>query len=520
MRAAIYARVSTEAQEEGSSLDSQVEECMRAAKDLGYEVPASFIFREVYSRAELWNRPLLSQMREELVTQRRVDAVFSLATDRLSGDPVHLLILLEEADRHGVRILFVTEPYDDSEEGKLIQYVRGYAAKVEREKIKERTLRGKFAKVKSGKLLGSGRNLYGYQMKDGVREVAEPQAATVKLIFDWASQGVPIRKIARRLTQSGTPSPTGKTHWAKSTVSRILHEPAYSGHAYAWRWKREGKLLIERDRDEWVKLPDSCSPPIVSEALWHSVQERLSRNKLLATRNSTNPERFLLAGYVRCGNCGFPMWTDSRQRKGSRTTCYRCRGAVAHQQSTCEPGSRPWIAAKSLDCWVWNHVSKVLSDPKVVKREVERLPNQPIDDSANHALDKAIAKNRSRQQGLIAAIGELGEEDGEGTRRIRNRLLDALRETDNEQLRLKGERQRLQDQILQQQVASERLSEVADWCEQVHARLGSFKYEEKRLALEAVGAEVFVYPTQKPVRAELFLHIPGRTSPIAVSTTC
>lgn len=50
--------------------------------------------------------------------------------DRLSGDPVHLGVIISEADHKNVQVLFLNEPYDGSPEGQLIQYVRGYAAQM------------------------------------------------------------------------------------------------------------------------------------------------------------------------------------------------------------------------------------------------------------------------------------------------------------------------------------------------------------------------------------------------------
>ena len=54
-RAAIYTRVSTLAQEdEGSSLETQLEACIRYAVQNGYEVDDNHVYREVYTGTELW----------------------------------------------------------------------------------------------------------------------------------------------------------------------------------------------------------------------------------------------------------------------------------------------------------------------------------------------------------------------------------------------------------------------------------------------------------------------------------
>src|SRR3712207_4949195 len=107
-RAAIYCRVSTPGQEEeGTSLPSQEHRCRQHAQAHGYTVDEAHIYREVYSRMELWDRPQLSRLREA-VRRREVAVVIAYAIDRLSGDPVHLGVIISEADHAGVAVEFVT----------------------------------------------------------------------------------------------------------------------------------------------------------------------------------------------------------------------------------------------------------------------------------------------------------------------------------------------------------------------------------------------------------------------------
>jgi len=520
MKAAIYARVSSPSKEEKRQLDTQLKGCAQAAARDGCSVPSGFVFSEVHTGAELWNRPELTRIREGLIASHRIDALYVHSADRLSRDPIHLVIVLEEAERNGVDVRFVTQSFERSDEGMLVQYVKGYAAKLERELIRERTLRGKLSKVKGGKLLGTGVSLYGYYLRNGIRTINEIEAAVVRRIFEWAASGVSIREMARRLTDEGVPSPRGKDHWSKSTISRILHEPAYAGRAFSWRWIRQGSRVAERPRDEWIEMPGECSPAIVDEKTWGLVQERLKRNKDLASRNCSNEEHYLLRGHIKCGECRFPMWTDTRRRTGRVEHSYRCRGKTSHRRSTCRPGSRPWINSRRLDDWVWDCVCSFLTDPKVVQREVERLRSKPLSDGGCKAIKRAIAATKARQRGLIEALGDLGAEyDSANADGIRAKLLDELRKLESDEQRLECQMEQGRRELEQAQVALKRLDGVANWCKQVKSKLRTFGYKDKRLALEAVGAEVFVFGSSCNPRAELHLHIPGATSPVVMLTT-
>ncbi len=74
--ACVYARVSTEAQEErGSSLTTQVEGCLAKAKEAGYGVPQDYIVTESFTGA-LLPRPELDRVRR-WVQGGEVEAVFN-----------------------------------------------------------------------------------------------------------------------------------------------------------------------------------------------------------------------------------------------------------------------------------------------------------------------------------------------------------------------------------------------------------------------------------------------------------
>ena len=90
MKAAIYCRVSTDNQErEGTSLDSQLEACLKKASELGYDVPKNAIILETYSGLTL-DRIQLPHLRQ-WVRDKEVDNVIAYTLDRLSRDPVHFL---------------------------------------------------------------------------------------------------------------------------------------------------------------------------------------------------------------------------------------------------------------------------------------------------------------------------------------------------------------------------------------------------------------------------------------------
>ena len=122
MKTAIYCRVSTEGQEQdGTSLQTQLEACLEYCKSKGFEV--IYQFSETWSGLSL-ERPRLAELRE-VVRSESIDNVVVYSLDRFSRDPVHGVILMQELEKHEVSLEAATETVDNSEVGKLVFYIKG-----------------------------------------------------------------------------------------------------------------------------------------------------------------------------------------------------------------------------------------------------------------------------------------------------------------------------------------------------------------------------------------------------------
>src|SRR2546428_9229513 len=233
MRAALYCRVSTEEQAEKYGLASQLSELRVYVKRKGYTVPEGAEFLDDgYSGADL-ERPALSRLREAIRT-RAFQAVLIHDTDRLSRKLSHQLLLMEEFERAGVEVEFLTVSKDASPEGRLLLQVKGVIAEYEREKIRERTSRGRREKARRG-LLVSGPYPYGYRADPanaGRLVIHEEEARVVRMMYGWlADEQRSIRTITIELRRLGIPPRRGRA-WATSSVRKILTSPFYIGRAF------------------------------------------------------------------------------------------------------------------------------------------------------------------------------------------------------------------------------------------------------------------------------------------------
>ncbi len=400
MKTAIYCRVSTDAQErEGSSLETQSEYCLKKAIDLHFSDP--LILKETYSGLTI-DRPKLQELRE-MVRKNEVDAVIAYTLDRLSRDPVHFIILQEEMERNGVELILVTETVDSTDIGRLVMHVRGLAAKMEAEKIKDRTQRGLRKRAENGRIPSGHRGrLYGYNYMpgkgpgEGIRYVNEDQARWIRQIFEWyVSEGMGIERLCFKLKEHNVTSPAGKPYWNAATIAKTLKNRAYIGETYVYTKylvKGHVKRYLARPREQWISIP-GATPAIISQEIFEAAQEKLKHNKDHAKRNSKT--EYLLAGHVVCGKCNRPYWGMLKRVVWNKKTYphryYHCAGKFKRvSYETCD--NHNWSADK-LESEVWAEIEKVLAHPEVVLKELE---SQQVQQAYLANMDKELTTIEKR----------------------------------------------------------------------------------------------------------------------------
>lgn len=107
IRAAIYARGSTDLQEREQTVLSQLEALWTYLQERGYVLIAEYV-DEGYSGATL-DRPGLDRLRDALRTEE-MDVVVFHSPDRLARKAAYQGLVLEEMEKAGVRAEFLNYP--------------------------------------------------------------------------------------------------------------------------------------------------------------------------------------------------------------------------------------------------------------------------------------------------------------------------------------------------------------------------------------------------------------------------
>ncbi len=409
MRAFVYSRVSTDTQErDGTSLDTQERACVELAGDHGWRVVRCM--RDAASGGAL-ERDGLDELRAAL-RRGEAEVVVAYAVDRLSRSQNHIGILFDEFERAEVRLEFVTERFEDTAVGRFILAARAFIAEVEREKIAERTMRGKEERARSGRIPQAfGRGCYGYTYnpESGRREIDPYQAAIVRRIFARYAATRSFSAVASELNDAGIPAFSGGT-WYPITVRRVLFNEAYIGRTVYRRTKRvrvrapgarRRTRVIERPVEEWIDIP-GATPPIISDDLWRRVQAILDDPER-TKRRTVSKRQYMLSGRLRCGLCRSAMVGQTHTSRGRDYSYYRCRHAYTRNTGhRCE--SR-YIPADSLEQEIWAEVRKVLTAPEVALREQQGASGAAGAHGEIERLESEVASLRKREERLVRLFG-------------------------------------------------------------------------------------------------------------------
>ena len=442
MQVALYARVSTERQEQQGTIASQLDALTRWAREQHHDVVDAYVcVDDGYSGARL-DRPGLDRLRDG-AEAGAFEAALVLCPDRLARKYAYQILILEELERFDVRVIFLDQPLSDEPQARLLTQIQGAVAEYERIKIAERYRRGKLFRARQGEVCW-WKVPYGYRRiprRDGVPahiEVSESEAQVVRQIFRWhVDERLSVRQIALRLTESAHVTATGLPRWGTSTVTRMLHNEAYIGTMYYNRHesvscdprstsRRRPTRLQERPTAEWIPLP---VPPIIDPDLFRRSQAIHHDNSRFSPRHLKSGH-YLLRRVVRCRVCDLAMSCHRmRGRNGTFHHYYYCAGHdVLCARRTVGRCPQRNLRADELDDLVWGEVRRHLEHPALIREGYARLQAQvasPQDDGLADDL-RALQKQ----------LTELDREE--------HRLLDAYQAglVDLDQLRQRQERLR------------------------------------------------------------------------------
>jgi site-specific DNA recombinase len=372
-------------------------------------------------------RPALERLRDR-VAFGDIDRLYVHSPDRLSRKYAYQVFLCDEFQRSGVEVVFLNRSLSQTPEDDLLLQMQGMIAEYEREKILERSRRGKRHKAQMGEVSVFAGAPYGYRyisVHEGggqARFEIEPEEAKiVTRIFTWIGQErMSLREVCRRLQQQDIFNRHGKSTWSVSTIRGMLKNPAYQGQA-AYGKTHLGPphptLRLTRQQrtppaqavnavppQQWQSIP---VPAIVDADLFASAQSQLEENRK-QRRLRRHGASYLLQGLVVCRQCGYAYY-GKPVGKAPQYFYYRCTGADAYRYGGQRLCQNTAVRIELLEAAVWHEVRGLLEQPEHVLQEYQRRLQalvEPNQDAMQVRMDKQLDQCRRAIARLIDSYAD------------------------------------------------------------------------------------------------------------------
>ncbi|WP_139996280.1 recombinase family protein [Paenibacillus paridis] len=259
MRATFYARVSTDSEEQKSSIASQIEffkeyimsnkhrkaDCgIFCKRDGTAEVTDGYYVDEGFSGAKSFKHRKAFQQMILDAKARKFDMIFVKDIKRFGRNAQETLKYIGELKEIDVGVYFdnISANTLDRDDDFRIQLFASLAEEESTSKSKS-VQWGK--KVKSKQGVWSGSAPYGYNVKDGKLVKNEDEEKIVRDVFHlFVNESMGQRNITKELNARNVPTKRGKNLWEQSLISKMLINAVYTGEI---RLHRTQKTDINRN---------------------------------------------------------------------------------------------------------------------------------------------------------------------------------------------------------------------------------------------------------------------------------
>ena len=301
--AAAYIRVSTDDQIEYSP-DSQLKAIRKYAKEHDMILPEEFIFvDEGISGRKADKRPSFQRMiGTAKLKPKQFDVILLWKFSRFARNRQDSIVYKSMLRKQcGIDVISISEQLGEDNTSILIEALIEAMDEYYSLNLAEEVKRGMNEKFSRGGVVSQPP--FGYKMENGIFAPDEATAPIVQMIFSDCLSGMGMRQIATKLNNMGIRSTKGNA-FENRTVEYILTNPTYLGKLRRSRNGCDKSDRFHQSKDNTL-IVDGKHEPLITDAIFERVQEKISESKKLYTHYSRqDPVEFMLKGMVRCDNCG------------------------------------------------------------------------------------------------------------------------------------------------------------------------------------------------------------------------
>lgn len=341
-RVCAYARVSTDSESQGESLENQIEYYENLIQsNLEYEYVGVFADRGTTgttdSRLEFQKMLGLCRMRE-------IDLIITKSISRFARNTAIMLQIVRELKAINVEVRFEKENINTlSGDDELMLTVLSSFAQEESRNVSENIKWRIKKKFQQGELIINTTRFLGYDKdKYGDLIINPTEAEIVRRIFYEYLSGKGGFTIAKELNAEGVPTVAGGV-WHDTTIMGILKNEKYKGDALLQKYYTPDYLKKCSVRNNGALdsyyIEDNHSA-IISREMWEKVQDEIKRRAEAKGNISgdTNKytKRYPLTGMLYCSKCGSTL---RRRTWNSKHSCkkivWQCSNYIKNGKDAC-----------------------------------------------------------------------------------------------------------------------------------------------------------------------------------------
>jgi site-specific DNA recombinase len=333
MKAAIYCRVSNDAEGREAGVGRQEVDCRALAESLGYEVSHVYVENDVgASTRSRKPRPQYGRLIDG-ARNGLYEAIIAYSNSRLTRRPREYEDLIDLFEKHGVRIRTCVSGAHNlgTADGRAVARTIAAWDAAEAERTSERVQRAFLERAQQGKRHGFVP--YGWHDAAGQDVLSEGPASVIRETARRLLALESLRSVVEDLNARGVPSPRG-LRWNGPMLRQIMLRERNAG-----RRVHRGQVI---GMGEWEPVLDDVTHDRVVALL-------KDPNRVL---NHGAPRRYLLSGIAKCGKCGGVMRgnvgkppADGRKPQPPAYVCPACFG-VRRRADLVDKTVVQWIVAR------------------------------------------------------------------------------------------------------------------------------------------------------------------------------
>jgi len=339
LKAVYYCRVSTDDENQTTSIINQKEESINIIKENRWKLIDGYV-DEGKSGTTTKKRNEYNRLFKDMETDK-FDIIVIKSQDRLMRNTKEWYLFIDKLVQNNKKLYFYLERKFYSPDDALITGIKAILAEDYSRSLSKNINNAHRKRQETGSNIVITSKTWGYDKVNKTVVINEKEAEMVRFIYEMAIQNYGSRTIAKMLQDHGYYNHNGNKI-AEQTVRRIIRNPLYKGTAVmnVFHKNFETKRIERNSKDKWI-YHDNIVPAIVSEGLWDKANKLMDKRsstvitedfktKIIGSKKNITP----LTSKIECGLCGNVFWRSTSVAGKAPKVYWSCKEYVQRGRKT------------------------------------------------------------------------------------------------------------------------------------------------------------------------------------------